>query len=158
MPPENQILRTPMTETPKHTINTCTEAYVSYAAVLVVATCFFLLTHIYSVCVSSITCVGTALRGDTVCTARNFSSNFSGFGRQQNFFQGASKFLPVRSKISSREKIYFFQGENLFLPVKKFTGNREEIYGFTNAYLSSTYKRYFFPQNKFNKHFNRKEL
>ena len=133
-----------MTETLKHTINTCTEAYVSYAAVLVVAACFFLLTHVYSVCISPITCVGTALRGDTACTARNFSSNFSGFGRQQNFFQGASKFLPVRSKISSREKIYFFQGENLFLPVKKFTGNREEIYGFTNAYLSSTYKKHIF--------------
>ena len=55
------MLRTPMTETPKYTINTCTEAYISCAAVLVVAACFFLLTHIYSVCVSSITCVGTAL-------------------------------------------------------------------------------------------------
>ena len=154
MPPEYQILRTPMTDTPKHTINTCTWVYVSCAAVLVVAACSSLLTHIYSVCVSPITCVGTALRGDTACTTRNFSSNFSGFGWQQNFFQGASKFLPVRSKISSREKIYFFQGENLFLPVKKFTGNREEIYGFTNACLSSTCKRCFLPRNKFNKHFN----
>jgi len=80
-------------------------------------------------------------------TSRNFGggvSNIWGFGRQQNFFQGASKFLPVRSKISSREKIYFFQGENLFLPVKKFTGNREKIYSFTNSYLSATYKRLFF--------------
>ena len=144
MPPENQILRTPMTETPKYTINTCTEAYVSYAAVLVVAACSSLLTHICSVCVFPTTCVGTAFRGDTACTARNFGSNFSGFDRQQNFFQGASKFLPVRSKISSREKIYFFQGENLFLPVKKFTGNREKIYGFTNACLSSTYKKHIF--------------
>ena len=69
------MLRIPMTETPKHTINTCTEAYVSCAAVLVVAACFFLLTHIYSVCVSPITCVGTALWG---YTGRNkFSCGYS---------------------------------------------------------------------------------
>ena len=75
MPPEYKILRTPMTETPKYTINTCTEAYVSYAAVLVVAAYSSLLTHIYSVCVSRIICVGTALRGDT---GRNkFSCGYS---------------------------------------------------------------------------------
>ena len=96
LPPENQILRTPMTETPKHTINTCTEAYVSYAAVLVVAACSSLLTHIYSVCVFPIICVGTALRGDTACTARNFCSNFSGFGRQTKFSTSGVKFLDVR--------------------------------------------------------------
>ena len=110
LPPEYQILRTPMTETLKHTINTCTEAYVSSAAVLVVAACFFLLTHIYGVCVSPTTCVGTALRGDT----------------------GRNKFPCGYS--------------DLRMPIRFYLN--------TNAYLPSTYKRYFSPQNKFNKHFN----
>ena len=116
-------------------------------------TLFRLRTNVYRTamifCVSTLDLESEISRRQEILAValRNFGggvSNFWGFGRQQNFFQGASKFLPVRKFISSCEKIYFFQGENLFLPVKKFTGNREKIYGFTNSYLSTTYKDIFF--------------
>ena len=144
MPPEYQILRTPMTETPKHTINTCTEAYVSYAAVLVVAACFFLLTHIYSVCVSPITCVGTALWGDTACSARNFSSNFSGFGRQTKFSTSGVKFLDVRKFQRRRHQRNGATSGNFVGDVTNFCSRRRQILFFTNACLSSTYKKHIF--------------
>ena len=136
LPPEYQILRTPMTETLKHTINTCTEAYVSSAAVLVVAACFFLLTHIYGVCVSPTTCVGTALRGDT---GRNkFPCGYSDFR------------MPIPVCLDAHRNVLGCPSRFMRMPIRFYLN--------TNAYLPSTYKRYFSPQNKFNKHFNRKEL
>ena len=136
LPPGNKMLRTPMTDTPKYTINTCTEAYVSCAAVLVVATYSSLLTHIYSVCVSPITCVGTALRGDT----------------------GRNKFPCGYSDLRMPIEVYADAHRSLCGCPSKFMRMPIRFYLNTNAYLSSTYKRYFSPQNKFNKHFNRKEL
>ena len=134
-----------MTETPKHSTNTCTEAYISCAAVLVVATCSFLLTHIYSVCVSPITCVGTALRGDTVCTTRNFGSNYSGFGRQTKFSTSGVKFLDVRKFQRRRHQRNGATSGNFVGDVTNFCSRRRQILFFTNAYLPSTYKRYFPP-------------
>ena len=134
-----------MTETPKHTINTCTEAYVSSAAVLVVAACFSLLTHIYSVCVSPTTCVGTALRGDTVCTTRNFGSNYSGFGRQTKFSTSGVKFLDVRKFQRRRHRRNGATSGNFVGDVTNFCSRRRQILFFINAYLPSTYKRYFPP-------------
>ena len=132
LPPEYQILRTPMTETPKHTINTCTEAYVSCTAVLVVAACSSLLTHIYSVCVSPATCVGTALRGDT--------------GRNK-FTYGYSDFrMPIPVRLDAHRSLCGCPSKFMWMPIRFYLN--------TNAYLPSTYKRYFPPQNKFNKHFN----
>ena len=132
LPPEYQILRTPMTETPKHTINTCTEAYVSCTAVLVVAACSSLLTHIYSVCVSPATCVGTALRGDT---GRNkFPCGYSDFR------------MPIPVCLDAHRSLCRCPSRFMRMPIRFYLN--------TNAYLSSTYKRYFPPQNKFNKHFN----
>ena len=126
--PENQIFRTPMTDTPKHTINTCTEAYVSCAAVLVVAACFFLLTHIYSVCVSPITCVGTALWGDTACTARNFGSNFSGFGRQTKFSTSGNFSGDVTSETGRRQEILSVMSPIFAPDVGKFYSSLTPIY------------------------------
>ena len=144
MPPEYQILRKQMTDTPKHTINTCRETYMSCAAVLVVAACSSLLTHIYSVCVFPIICVGTALRGDTACTARNFSSNFSGFGRQTKFSTSGVKFLDVRKFQRRRHRRNGATSGNFVGDVTNFCSRRRQILFFTNAYLSSTYKKHIF--------------
>ena len=154
LPPEYQILRTPMTETPKHTINTCTEAYVSCTAVLVVAACSSLLTHIYSVCVSPATCVGTALRGDT---GRNkFPCGYSDFrmpipvclDAHRDLCGCPSKFMqmPIEVYADAHRSLCGYPSRFMRMPIRFYLN--------TNAYLSSTYKRYFSPQNKFNKHFN----
>ena len=121
-----------MTETPKHTINTCTEAYVSCAAVLVVAACFFLLTHIYSVCVSLKTAVGTALWR---YTGRNkFSCGYSDLR------------MPIPVCLDAHRNVLGCPSRFMRMPIRFYLN--------TNAYLSSTYKRCFLPRNKFNKHFN----
>ena len=132
LPPEYQILRTQMTETPKHTINTCRETYMSYSAVLVVAACSSLLTHIYSVCVSPIICVGTALRR---YTGRNkFSCGYSDLR------------MPIPVCLDAHRNVLGCPSRFMRMPIRFYLN--------TNAYLSGTCKRCFLPRNKFNKHFN----
>ena len=112
-----------MTETPKHTINTCTEAYVSCAAVLVVAACFFLLTHIYSVCVSLKTAVGTALWRYT--GKNKFSCGYSDLR------------MPIPVCLDAHRNVLGCPSRFMRMPIRFYLN--------TNDYLSSTYKRCFLP-------------